>query len=141
MLRLSVPPAGNGGDEGDVVVAGRAMMEDAFGGRKFTASKGTLSAVLAKHLSCEWEWLKAMDGAGQAAPSLVGNRGVEGGPSRGVAGATAGVAAAAAAAGEGSTVDSTVAGLGAVAWVGGALVVAVVLVLVCLVSKVRRRRG
>ena len=141
MLRLSVPPAGGSDGSGHNVVTGAPMLEDAFGGHDFTASKGTLSAVLTKHLSCKWEWLKAMDGAGQAAPSLVGNSGVEGGPSRGVAGATAGVAAAAAAAGEGSTVNSSVAGLGAVIWIGGALAIASVLVLGCLVSRLRRRRS
>ena len=72
-LRLSVPSSGDGDDGGDDSAVGKVLLEAAFGGHAFEAPKGTLGAVLASDLRCEWEWVKASGGGHEETGGQAGD--------------------------------------------------------------------
>ena len=154
-LRLSVPSSGGGDGGGDGTVVGKPLLETAFGGRKFEAAEGTLGAVLARDLLCEWEWVKALEGGGGGGgggSSVSGSSGsskavdgalrgvVHGAHSSESSGGRAGAGMAADRAASGSEGgDNVQAEMGAMAWVVGAFAVTAVVVVGCVVARVKRR--
>ena len=156
-LRLSVPSSG-GSDGGDGGVVGKALLEAAFGGHMFKAAEGTLGAVLARDLLCEWEWVKALEG-GEGRGDGASSVGSSSGGSEGEDGALRGVVSAAHSSGRsdgrsgtGVTADRVASGgeggeggnsvqaeMGAMAWVVGAFSAVATLLVGCLVARARRR--